>query len=102
MKLRKIWLMSLVCLVISACNNDDNPGVPPEQPKPEMSFTMTTGVIKNNSAALKVVPSLDDAEYYIHLFTQEEYQACKENLAAKMKELAADGTQYNKGKRTLI
>lgn len=100
MNLKSICLMLLAVFTIASCSNDDEPAT---QPQEAVTLEMTSGVIKNNSAAVKVVPSQNEAEYYIHLFTEEEYQTIQANLVQKMQEFAAaDKAALVKGKRTRI
>lgn len=100
MNLKSICLMLLTAIIMASCGNDDESA---SQPQEAVTLEMTSGVIKNNSAAVKVTASQNEAEYYIHLFTQEEYQTHQANLVKKMQELAAaDQADLAKGKCTRI
>lgn len=107
MKLKNILLgLVLGCIPTAgliSCQDDDLPDdVNIEQPEPLVLDTRV-GALLTTSAAVQVIPSSNEDKYYIHLFTDTEFQTVKNGLEKTMADLAAANTdKVLQGGQTVI
>ena len=89
-KKRFLWPASclMLALCLAACQDDDAENGMEEPPVP-LTLEVKAGAVKNTSAGVQVIPSTEEGKYYVHLFTDAEYQAVKGNLMEEMTSLAA-------------
>ena len=78
----------MLALCLAACQDDDAENGMEEPPVP-LTLEVKAGAVKNTSAGVQVIPSTEEGKYYVHLFTDAEYQAVKGNLMEEMTSLAA-------------
>ena len=83
-----LWPASclMLALCLAACQDDDAENGMEEPPVP-LTLEVKAGAVKNTSAGVQVIPSTEEGKYYVHLFTDAEYQAVKGNLMEEMTSL---------------
>lgn len=93
-----LGILPLACL-LWACSDDDTPATT----QPALTLELTSGVVKNHSAAVQATPSETESTYYLHLFTQGEYETAKANLTGTLRQLAeGDKKHCVQGGQTFI
>lgn len=107
MKIKKTLLFFGFCLVsalsLFSCQNDDAiDDSDIVQPEP-LTLETRVGAVLSTSAAVQIIPSSEEGKYYLHLFTDSEFQAVQGELDKTMADLIATNPDKSlQGGQTLI
>lgn len=107
MNIKNVFFGLVLCWVsisgLASCQDDDSQNnINTEQPEPLVLETRA-GAVLATSAAVQIMPSSKEGKYYLHLFTDSEFQTIKSELDKKMSDLAtANPEKVLQGGQTVI
>ncbi len=93
MKVKKVFFWLVLCWVstsaLVSCQDDDSPNSTNTEQSEPLVLETRVGAVLTTSAAVQVIPSSKEGRYYLHLFTDSEFQTIEGGLDKKMSDLAA-------------